>query len=252
MIIISVSPYKQYLHSPKTYIHSIKLKFKISFILMYLFIIPFKLKLCFVIIYFYSTFLYNVYKYIQLKSKYFQQLIQQLSITISIFFLFIITYQASSIHKYQLIKIYYPYKILFNSSITMKLYLCYLPNILVKTIILLYTSIGLSILLFLTTRFEDLLIYILDVFNQLNYTIKPILSFSLSLTGQFLYIIMIQYDNYKKSTKIRKLDQYNNKQAYHWYYFIFVVNKMIYHIKKITCAIYSLEITHNNFYFIRI
>ena len=250
MITISFSPYKQYLYSPKTYMHDIKLKFKISFILMYLFIIPFELKFCFIIIYFYSILLYSIYQYIKLKSKYFKRLIQQLFIIILIFLFFITIYQASSIHRYQLIKIYYPYKILFNSSIMIKLYSCYLPNILIKTIILLYTNISLSILLFLTTKFEDLLIYILYIANQLNHTIKPILSFSLSLTCQFLYIIMIQYDNYRKSKKIRKLDQYNNKQTYNWYYFIFVVTKMIYHIKKITYTIYSLEITHNNFYFI--
>lgn len=250
MIIISFSPYKQYLYSPKTYIHYIKLKFKIYFIFMYLFIIPFELKLCCILIYFYSMVLYSIYKYIKLKSKYCRLLIQNLFITIFIFFLFVIIYQTSNIHQYQFIRIYYPYKILLNSSVIIKLYACYLPNILIKTIILLYTNISLSILLFLTTKFEDLLVYILYITNQLNYTIKPILSFSLSLTCQFLYIIMIQYDNYRKSKKIRKLNQYNNKQAYNWYYLIFVVTKMIKHIKKTTSILYSLEIAHNNFYFI--
>nr|QCI06708.1 hypothetical protein [Gayliella sp.] len=250
MIIISFSPYKQYLYSPQTYIHNIKIKFKIYFILMYLFVIPFKLKLCCILIYFYSIFLYSIYKYIKFKSKYFSLLIQQLFITKLVFFLFITLYQRSSIYKYQLIKIYYPYKILLDSSIIIKLYSYYLPNILIKTIILLYTNVSLFILLFLTTKFEDLLIYTLYITNQLKYNIKPILFFSLSLTCQFLYIIMIQYDNYKKSQKIRKLDQYKNKQVYNWYYLIFIVTKIINHISKTTSMLYSLEITYNNFYFI--
>lgn len=250
MIITSFSPYRQYLYSPKTYIHNIKIKFKFCFILMYLFIVPFDLKLSCILIYFYNIFLCSVYKYIKLKSKYFSILIQQLFITILVFLLFINIYQRSSIHKYKLIKIYYPHKLLLHSSIIIQLYLYYLPNILVKTIILLYTNVSLSILLFLTTKLEDLLIYIIYIANQLKYNIKPILFFSLSLTCQFLYILMIQYDHYKKSKKIRKLNQYNNKQAYNWYYFIFVVIKMINYIKKTASMLYSLEITHNNFYFI--
>lgn len=252
MTIINFSPYKQYLHSPKTYIHHIKLKLKIYFTLIYICMIPFELKLCFILIYFYSIFLNSIYQYIKLKSKYFISIIQQSSIIILASFLLVTIYQKSSIYKYKLIKIYYPYAISLNSSITIKLYLFYLPNILMKTIILLYTNINLFLVLFMTTKFEELIIYILYITSQFNYAIKPIFFFSISLTCQFLYIITSQYENYVNSMKIRKLSKYNKIQSYNWYYLIFVITRMINHIKKTVYILYSLEITYNNFYFIRI
>lgn len=257
MNLTSFSILSQYLYSPKTWIHQASTKSKIFYILTILLLIP--LNTFFYIVLTISISLYNMYIFRTNRKKNLQ-----IKNTLYLYcFLFVITYQLYDKTKilnknYHCIKLYYPIKIHRHNKhnsfiIYWNSYI--LPKFIIQLSFLSYSNFLLMKLLFLTTQYEQIILYLLKkiyIIKKNQYLFFQIFIFSLSLASQLLELIIRYYKDKKLSIRLKKIyynvNQYSIQINIIISFFFDVIND----IQKIGFLIYSREIIIHKFYIINI
>lgn len=255
MSIINFSPHSQYLHSPSSMIHIIKLRYKIFFTCVYLLLIPFKPKIIFLSIFIIYYIFSVLLKYIKLKSQYKNKVIKQILLYTIVVILLIFSYKNIFNSNYKCIKIYYPSLLKYNllGNITWKFYS--IPHIIIKSFFLLYISMHLLNTLFYTTKLEEIMLFFLYIINnpeKVHNLFNILYLFSCSLSTQFLYDISNQVENSFISLKIRKSHYRHKIYTIYFYYFISFINRIISNINNITYTLYIRELRSIHFYLISI
>lgn len=255
MSIINFSPHSQYLYSPISFLHIIKLRYKLLFISVYLLIIPFYPKfvlfLIFIISYIFSIF----FKYIQLKSQFKNKIIKIILLYLITFIVLIFSYRSTFINNYQCLKIYYPYIFKYNMFLKIAWKFYYIPWIIIKSFSLIYNTFFVLNILFFTTKLEEIMIFFLYIIHsskKINDLFHILCMFSFSLSTQFLYHISNQLMNNFISFKIRKIENKNVKYIIYLYCFISFIDGVIDNIKNITYILYSRELRNFHFYLVSI
>lgn len=255
MSIINFSPYSQYLHSPNSLIHVMKLQYKIFFTCVYLLLLPFQPKIVFFSILIIYYILFILLKYIKLKSQYKNKVIKLISLYTIVVILLICSYKTMFNNNYKCIKVYYPSLLKVNllRSIAWNSYS--IPCIIIKSFLLLYSSMHLLNILFYTTKLEEIVLFFLYIINnseKRNNLFNILYLFSCSLSTQFLYDISNQIQNFFISLKMRKSHDRDKIYTIYFYYSISFINRIINNINNTTDTLYIRELKSIHFYLISI
>nr|QCI05455.1 hypothetical protein [Crouania attenuata] len=203
-----------YLISPQNNLHSINKKIKIYTFLILLLIVNFASRTC-------LQTLCIIYIYFILNHLYLIKYLKDFCYNILLLFIYYLIY------KY------------FYTAMNLNIYF-------IKLIILTFCYIFTLRILFLTTKFEQIIIILFDIIYRvsiISYSKKKYILFISCFSYQFLDKVICQYNSLKLSIKIKKLNE--NNQNYQ--IFFFVIKKYFYnYYKLIYRIIYNLYIKQLN------